>query len=190
MKDEAAGQAQAVGREAKAGATEVVETAKAQARDVSGQLQEHARTVMGDASSELETQLDERLRRLTGAAKERTGELHALAEGRVDEAGAAADWARTAAEQIERLADRAQQLGPKGVADEVATFARRRPLAFLAGAAAAGFVVGRLARNAGQSAEPGTALVRAVHHRSPRARAGAGAAGRDHGADRLAGPGR
>ena len=86
-----------------------------------------------------------------------TGELHALAEGRVDEAGAAADWARTAAEQIERLADRAQQLGPKGVADEVATFARRRPLAFLAGAAAAGFVVGRLARNAGQSTESGTA---------------------------------
>ena len=95
--------------------------------------------------------------------------------------GAAADWARTAAEQIERLADRAQQLGPKGVADEVATFARRRPLAFLAGAAAAGFVVGRLARNAGQSADgPVRPGVRAVHHRSPRARAGSGAAGRDH----------
>jgi hypothetical protein len=150
VKDEAAGQAKAVGQDAKAGVTAVAETAKVQARDVGGQLQDHARTVMGDASSELESQLQDRLRRLAGAARERTGQLQVLAEGRTDDAGPAADWARTAAEQIERLADRAQELGPKGVADEAANFARRRPMVFLAGAAAAGFVVGRLVRNAGQ----------------------------------------
>jgi hypothetical protein len=151
VKDEAAGQARAVAHDAKAGATSVAETAKAQARDVTGQLQDQARTVLGDASTELEHQLDDRLRRMTGTARERTTQLHALAEGRVEEAGVTADWARSAAEQLGQLAERAESLGPRGVAEEAANFARRRPMAFLAGAAAAGFLVGRLVRNASQS---------------------------------------
>jgi hypothetical protein len=151
VKDEAAGQARAVAHDAKAGATSVADTAKAQARDVTGQLQDQARTVLGDASSELEDQLDDRLRRMTGTARERTTQLQALAEGRVDEAGATADWARSAADQLGQLAERVESLGPRGVAEEAANFARRRPMVFLAGAAAAGFLVGRLVRNAGQS---------------------------------------
>ena len=94
---------------------------------------------------------------------------------------------RTAAEQLGRIADRAQELGPKGVADEVAHFARRRPLVFLAGAAATGFVVGRIARNAGESHEPATAHRRPRPAREPRRRAACGdrsAARRSDGARR------
>jgi hypothetical protein len=144
-------QAKAVGEEAKTSAAAIAGTAKEQAKEVGGQLQEQTRTVVHRATSELEQQLDERLRRLAGSAQERTQQLQALAEGRAEEAGPAADWARTASEQIGRLAGRVEELGPRGVADEVATFARRRPLVFLAGAAAAGFVVGRVVRNAGQA---------------------------------------
>jgi hypothetical protein len=151
VKDEATGQARAVAHDAKAGATSVAETAKSQARDVTGQLQDQARTVLGDASTELEHQLDDRLRRMTGTARERTTQLQALADGRVDDAGVAADWARSAADHLGQLAERVESLGPRGVAEEAANFARRRPMAFLAGAAAAGFLVGRLVRNANQS---------------------------------------
>jgi hypothetical protein len=155
VKDEAAGQAKAVGQEAKAGATAVAETAMEQAHEVGVQLQEQVRTVVGQATSELEHQLDDRLQRVAETARTQSRQLHALAEGRTDEAGAAADMVRTAAEQLGRIAERAQELGPKGVADEVASFARRRPLVFLASAAATGFVVGRIARNAGKATSDG-----------------------------------
>ena len=45
-----------------------------------------------------------------------------------------------------RLASRMEQGGAQGVVDDVTRFARRRPGAFLAGAAGVGFVVGRLVR--------------------------------------------
>ena len=48
--------------------------------------------------------------------------------------------------QLRRLASRMEQGGAQGVVEDVTRFARRRPGAFLAGAAGVGFVVGRLVR--------------------------------------------
>ena len=79
-------------------------------------------------------------------ARERSEQLQALAEGRVEDAGPLRDWASEASQRLRRLADRADELGPRGVVEEVSDFARRRPAAFLVGAGLAGIVVGRLAR--------------------------------------------
>lgn len=139
----AADQAKGVAAEARSQAGTVVEEARTQARQV-----------MGTAGSELQNQLADRLQTASGGARDTAGQLRALAEGRVEEAGQVGDLARKAGDQLERLADRADELGVQGVVDEVSEFARRRPVAFLAGAAAAGFLVGRLAR-AGKDASDG-----------------------------------
>jgi hypothetical protein len=77
-----------------------------------------------------------------------SGDFQALLEGRRDEAGSLPDYAEQLARQLQRGADRIDELGLKGVLDEVQRFARRRPGAFLAGAAVAGFVVSRFGRSA------------------------------------------
>jgi len=46
-----------------------------------------------------------------------------------------------------RVADYLADRGPEGLLSEVTDFARRRPLAFLTGAVAAGFLAGRLGKN-------------------------------------------
>jgi hypothetical protein len=80
------------------------------------------------------------------------GELQALLDGRPDEAGRTADFARQASSRLEGMADRADELGVRGVVEEVGDFARRRPALFLAGATFAGVLVGRMAR-AGKEAQ-------------------------------------
>jgi hypothetical protein len=50
------------------------------------------------------------------------------------------------------MADRVDELGVQGVVEEVTDLARRRPVLFLAGAATAGILVGRMAR-AGKEAQ-------------------------------------
>ena len=142
----AADQAKAVSGTAADQAKQVTSEARAQMASLSSQAKDHASSVMSSTSDELQQQMGDRLGRASSMARERAGQLQALAEGRVDEAGPLKDWAGEASERLRRLADRADELGPRGVIDELSSFARRRPAAFLAGAGLAGIVVGRLAR--------------------------------------------
>jgi hypothetical protein len=109
-----------------------------------------------------------------------SSELRALSEGRIDEAGSVRDIASDLGNRLERLADRTEELGLRGVAEEVSDFARRRPAAFLFGSLAAGVVFGRLARAAktGTPSSQGATLgsdVAAVALPTPTASAGSGA---------------
>lgn len=142
----AAGEARDVASTAVEQAREVAGVATEQAASVASQAVDQARTVVGGATDEVREQLEQRLRDLAGAARDTAGELQALCEGRPDDAGRSRDLARQASGHLERMADRAEELGVQGVVEEVGDFARRRPLVFLAGAAAAGVVVGRLAK--------------------------------------------
>ncbi len=105
-----------------------------------------ARTVLDSASGDVRDQLEERLRTLVDSARTTADELQALVDGRPEEAGRTRDLARSASQQVNRLADRADELGIQGVVEEVSDLARRRPVLFLAGAATAGLLVGRMAR--------------------------------------------
>jgi len=129
-------------------AKSVAETAKGQARSVTVEAKNQAQRVLGDAHGELSSQLEQRVGQAAEKARSTGDQLRALAEGRVDEAGPAADWVRQASEQIADFSDRLNDMGLEGATQEVRRFARQRPLMFVAGAAAAGFLIGRTFKNA------------------------------------------
>jgi hypothetical protein len=133
----------------------VASVASEQAATVGSQALGQARTVLDSASGDVREQLEQRLTTLAEAARTTADELQALVEGRPEEAGRTKELAQTASQHIGRLADRADELGVQGVVEEVTDLARRRPVLFLAGAATAGVLVGRMAR-AGKEARGGS----------------------------------
>ncbi len=72
-------------------------------------------------------------------------ELHSMAKGSTEQ-GVAADLAREAADRTRAIAAWLEDREPGQLVDEVKSFARERPGAFLGIAAAAGVLVGRLGR--------------------------------------------
>lgn len=154
-----AGTAAAKGQEVAAGAADearaVASVATEQAATVGGQALDQARTVLDSATGDVREQLEQRLRTLSDQARTTAEELQALVEGRPEDAGRTKDLAQSASQHIGRMADRADELGVQGVVGEVTDLARRRPVLFLAGAATAGILVGRMAR-AGKEAQGGS----------------------------------
>lgn len=142
----AAEQGQAVAQTAASQAQDVASHARDQVGTVATEARQQAQKVMSSTTSEVQSHLEQRLGNAASSARSTAGELRALVEGRPHEAGRTADLARQATDRLERMADRVDDLGVQGILDETSDFARRRPAAFLAGAVAAGFVAGRLAR--------------------------------------------
>jgi hypothetical protein len=124
-------EAGAVGQTAADAGRQVVETAADQA----GQVAEEARRQVGDLFDQAREQAVEQARSGQHKASERlhslASELQQMAEGG-DGSGPASDLAKQAGDLVE----------------EFRGLARRRPGAFLLGAAAAGLLVGRLTRGA------------------------------------------
>jgi hypothetical protein len=75
-----------------------------------------------------------------------SGSISALLEGRPDEAAQMRGYLQQAQSKIDGFASRLETAGPQGVFDDLSSFARRRPGAFLLTAGVAGFAIGRLAR--------------------------------------------
>jgi hypothetical protein len=135
-----------VAAEASEQAKEVIAHAQREARSLAEESKAHAFDVAASATAELEDQLGERLGAATDVARTTAEEFRALCEGRPEDAGRSAEVLRQAGTRLDHFADRVDQLGVRGVAEEVSDFARRRPVAFLASAAVAGLLVGRIAR--------------------------------------------
>jgi hypothetical protein len=106
----------------------------------------HARDLAEDAKHQLHRQAASQTEQLGGVLGQLGDRVHALADGRPDDAGPVGQYADRIADQVDDLAGRIEHLGFDGMIDEVQRFARRRPGAFLAGAALAGFAVSRLGR--------------------------------------------
>ncbi len=143
----AADQSRNVAASASEQAKAVANQATSQVRSVTDEARQQASRVVGDASTEFRTQMEQRLTQLVHSTRGASDQLRALHEGRTEEAGQARDLARQASDKLGGLADRADELGLQGVTDEVARFARRRPLAFLAAAAVGGVAAARLMRS-------------------------------------------
>lgn len=140
-------------------AGQVAETAKEQASTVAGaameqtaavasQAGEQVRQLTEQARTEVKTQADQQTERIADGLRSFAGQIQALVEGDQQNAGQLPDYARQATDQLQHLAGRIGDRGFDGVVDDVQRFARRRPGLFLAGAAAAGFLGGRLLRGA------------------------------------------
>jgi hypothetical protein len=147
----AAEQGRAVAQTAAAETRDVADHAKEQVTSLAVETREQAMQALSSATNELETQLTQRLGEAASLARTTADELRALSEGRPQDAGRTAGFVRQASQRLDRFAERTEVLGARGAAEEVADFGRRRPVAFLLGAAAAGVLVGRMVR-AGKSA--------------------------------------
>jgi hypothetical protein len=136
VKDTAVGAAAGVKDVAKSEATNVAEEAKYQARS----LMDQTRTELRGQASNQQSALAQRLH---GWASE-LGSMSSRAE----ESGPMTDLAQEASRRVGEISHWLENHEPRDVLDEVKRFARRRPVAFLAIAAAAGVLAGRVTRGA------------------------------------------
>lgn len=134
-----------VGRTAAGAAGQVAGTAAEQARNVAQEAKAQARDLVGEARGQVQQQARNGQQKATDGIRALVRELREMAEGG-QQSGPASEVARQAADRADRLADWLGEREPGDLIEEVRSFARRRPGAFLAGAALAGVVVGRLTR--------------------------------------------
>jgi hypothetical protein len=125
---------------------QVAGEAAAQASAVVGQAKEQIQSLVGQTKGELDAQLSSKGEQMAGGLRNLAGQLDALAQGRPTEAGPLTGYVQEARSKVDGFVRRLDEAGPQGLMSDLASFARRRPGAFLAGAAVLGFVVGRAVR--------------------------------------------
>lgn len=177
FQDGGAGRVQAAGQTAKeqASATagqareatgEVAGTALDQARTVAGEARRQAGSAVGDLRGRVADEVAGQTRRAAGTVHQWADDLAELARNAPGDSPA-----RSLVSQVadggHRAADYLDRHGVEGMTEDLKGFARRRPGAFLAGAALAGLAVGRMAKaggkaKSGQGAQQDQAQVRAA----------------------------
>jgi hypothetical protein len=127
-------------------ASDVGRTVKRDANRLAGEVGDQVRRVAREAESKANERLSGQQKQWSDKLSEVSRELREMAGDRAD---------RPAGKLVKQLADRTAMLGdyvaqnqPRDVLGEIQAFARRRPGAFLAAMAAAGFVIGRLGKSA------------------------------------------
>jgi hypothetical protein len=140
-KDQAAG----VAGSAKDAGQHVAGVAKNEAGNVAAEAGRQVKDILGQTRGEISRQAAEQQQRVAGGLRSLGTELGSMAE-RSDESGVATDLARQASGRVHDLADWLDQRDPGSLLDEVKSFARQRPGAFLAIAVGAGLAAGRLTR--------------------------------------------
>jgi hypothetical protein len=141
-------QASDVANQATEAARDVAGQAKEQVKNVANEAGAQARELMDRTRGELRDQAQARTDRVAGGLRSFSEQLTALAEGRPEEAGQLTGYARQAQQQVSQFASRLESGGFDGAVRDMASYARRRPMVFLAGCAAAGFFLGRTVRAA------------------------------------------
>ena len=154
-----------VGRTAADAGRQVAGTAAEQAANVAQEAKAQARDLVGEARGQVGDQARMGQQKATDGIRALGRELREMADGG-QQSGTASEVARQAADRADRLADWLGQREPGDLVEEVRTFARRRPGAFLLGAALAGAVVGRLTRGAVDSARADSGPGRAARLRA------------------------
>jgi len=144
-KDVAKDQAADVAGSAKDAGQHVASVAKDEAGNVVTEATRQAKDILGQTRAEIGQQAADQQQRVAGGLRSLGTELGSMVE-RSDESGMATDLARQASAKANELADWLEQRDPGSLLEEVRTFARRRPGAFLAIAVGAGLAAGRLTR--------------------------------------------
>jgi hypothetical protein len=146
-RDEAA----SVGHSVRAAGEQVTQTATEQAKQVAEETSRQARDLIGEARGRAREQASTQQHKAAEGLRALSEELHDMA-GRGAESGLATDLARQAAERVRSVASWLERREPGDAVDEIRGLARRRPGAFLLGAALAGVVAGRLTRGVAAAA--------------------------------------
>jgi hypothetical protein len=140
-----------VGRTAADAGRQVAGTAAEQAGNVAQEVKAQARDLVGEARGQVRHQARTGQQKAAESVRAVSRELREMAEGG-QQSGTVSEIARQAAARADDLAGWLGDREPADLVDEVRSFARRRPAAFLLGMAVAGVVVGRLTRGAVDSA--------------------------------------
>jgi len=155
-KDEAVSQASDVKDSAVAAGTHVAGVAKDQAGSVVAEAGNQVKSLLSQTRGELSTQAGSQQQRLAGGLHSLGDEVRSLAEGNGSGSGIATEVAHQVADRTKSVASWLENREPADVLQDVAAFARRRPGLFIALAAGAGVLVGRLARSLKDDAAPDT----------------------------------
>ncbi|MFJ3385533.1 MULTISPECIES: hypothetical protein [unclassified Curtobacterium] len=143
--DAAKGAAKDTAADAKEQASKVAGTAKEQAQNVAAELSDHARQIFGEASGNLKEQAADQQQRAAGGLRSLSDQLSRMADND-DEQGLAARVVRDLSGRAHSVAGYLDDRDPGSLLDEVKTFAAKRPGTFIAIAAGAGILAGRLTK--------------------------------------------
>jgi hypothetical protein len=145
-------QAGQVGQTAAQAGGEVAQTGKEQVQNVASEAKQQARDLAGEARSQVRDQAGTQKGRAVDGLRNLADELDQMAQQSV-QSGIATEVARQAAQRAHGLADHLDRHEPGELLDQVRAYARRRPVAFLAGAAVLGVLAGRMTRSLASSAD-------------------------------------
>jgi hypothetical protein len=142
-------------QEAGAAGHRVADTAKQEARGVASEAKYQVRNLADRVGSEVRSQASTQQHRAAGGIRDVGSQFSEMAatSGR---SGVARDLVETVGSRADSVAAWLDQREPQDLLDEVKRFARRRPGVFLAIAAGAGVVIGRLTRSLASSGDEGT----------------------------------
>jgi hypothetical protein len=132
-------------------ASDVAGTAKDEAAKVASEAKDKASDLLADVRSQLDEQSRTQLQNLSSKLDELAGQIESMAAGS-EAPGPVTDLAQQLADRTHQLSSHLESRQPMDLVEDVRSFARRRPAAFLAGAAVAGMVAGRLTRGVKASA--------------------------------------
>lgn len=158
VKGTAVGQTKVVAQTANQDIRDLAGSVRSQADQVKGELADQARGLLAETRDQVQAQADVQTGRLSAALFEVGTQAVALANGHPEQAGPLVDYAEQAANWLDSVAAEIEERGLEGLAADVVDFARRRPGAFLAGAAVLGLGVGRLIRSGAVSSPEPEAL--------------------------------
>jgi len=140
-KDEAAG----VGQTAVQSGGQTMQTVGEQTRRVAGEATDQARNLMREGRQQLAEQARQGQQKAAQSLHTMADQLEQMSS-KSDGSGLGPQLVSQAAEQTRTVASWLDNREPGDLLDEVRDFARRKPGVFLAGAALAGVLVGRLTR--------------------------------------------
>jgi hypothetical protein len=124
---------------------QVASTARDQGQRVLAEAGEQARNLVEETRSQLGEQAGAQQERAAGGLRSLAEELQSMASSS-DQSGMASRLVHQASDQLQQVAGWLDQRDPQALLQEARGFARRRPGAFLLGAAAAGMLAGRMTR--------------------------------------------
>lgn len=137
-------QAGAVGRTTAQAGGDVARTTKTEAREVVGEAAQQARDLVGEARQQVREQAGTQKARAVEGLRSLGDELQQMSGQGY---GLGGEITRQVAERAHGLADQLDRHEPAELLDQLRRYARRRPAAFLTGAAVLGVLAGRLTRN-------------------------------------------
>jgi hypothetical protein len=155
-RDVAKDEAKGVAQDAAQSGRQAAETAKEQAGQVADEAKNQAKQLLDQAREQVTTTGVQQKDRAASGLRAVADELTGMVNGEGSQSGVAADLARQASDYVRNAADMLENREPAELLQEVRRFARQRPGTFLLGAAAIGFLGGRLTRGLAADSDLGS----------------------------------